>query len=210
MPELGEVKRAREIWPEKTWARRQAYAVKFVWSACNGCGKERWVRVCHPFPLCSPCALKRAWEHSTNKREEKNPNWHGGRYRESTGYISLTMRHGDPTNFFGSMVRPKNRVPEHRLVMAQHLGRCLQSWELVHHKNGIKDDNRIENLELTMRGDHVRSHSRGYKDGYAKGLIDGREAQINELREIIVEQGKLMRLLVWQLRGANELVQTTS
>lgn len=81
-----------------------------------------------------------------------HPRWAGGRM-EKDGYIHVWIPRGDPME---SMIPPSNKtrhVLENRLVMARHLGRPLTQHEQVHHINGRKSDNRIENLQL-VRGRH--------------------------------------------------------
>lgn len=73
---------------------------------------------------------------------ENHPSWKGGRTIDSNGYVWIYQPDHPHT------ISGKQYVFEHRLVMEKHLGRYLKPEEEVHHINGIKSDNRIENLEL--------------------------------------------------------------
>lgn len=70
--------------------------------------------------------------HWSAKNARRRP---GDRYVTNQGYVVVKLKDG-------------RSLGEHRFVMEQHLGRTLEPGENVHHKNGVRDDNRIENLEL--------------------------------------------------------------
>lgn len=85
------------------------------------------------------------------RKGEEAAHWKGGKFQIPQGYIYIYQ----PDHLYTTKRR---YVMEHRLVMEKHLGRYLKPNELVHHKNGIKDDNRLENLELLTKGTHVSKH----------------------------------------------------
>lgn len=93
------------------------------------------------------------------KKGRNSPSWKGGRIK-IRGYIYIWK----PEH---PRVYKNNYILEHRLVMEEKIGRYLEPWEIVHHKNGIKDDNRIENLELLPSGKHNKIVQKVYQENQA-------------------------------------------
>jgi len=80
-------------------------------------------------------------------KPEYNPNWCGSKNGSfnNYGYWRITIN--------------GKRVLEHRYVIEQYLGRSLKFNEKVHHLNGIRNDNRLENLELVSnQSEHIHNY----------------------------------------------------
>jgi hypothetical protein len=115
-------------------------------------------------------------------RGEANPRFKGGRWIDGRGYrmVNLNTLSGRAMELATTMYQGREVGAEHRIVMAVHLDRPLERKEVVHHRNGIKSDNRLENLELMDDATHKREH----------------QSVIKELRALRAENERLKLLLM--------------
>lgn len=121
---------------------------------CSNCGESLTRKRCflkkykHFF-----CSSKCRGEWKKKNLMPSNKEWWNGGTRENNGYIQIFSK-GHPYK------NKSNYVMEHRLVMEEHLGRYLKPEEVVHHINGNKKDNRLENLMLFKnQAEHTKFHA---------------------------------------------------
>ena len=120
-----------------------------------------------------PSSLK--GRHLSKETKEKISKAHKGRFRNKTefgghkkqrqdGYICVYVpNHKNATK--------EGYVMEHILIMEHHIGRYLKDDEVVHHKNKIRNDNRIENLQLMTFKEHAGFHMKERQRLKKKGMM---------------------------------------
>lgn len=146
MRELGEVNRARKAKAGPFCGRSCSNSYRFSGKELS---QERREKMKGRIPWNigkehSPETKAKIAAKAKLRTGEKNPNWKGGRYQNTSGYIEIRVN--------------GRKKLEHVYIVEQSLGRRLNRSEVVHHKNGDKTDNRIENLQVMTISEHMRHH----------------------------------------------------
>lgn len=102
---------------------------------------------------------------SSRQFGESNPNYKDGKKITDQGYVQLLVGKDHP------MAGRGGYVLEHRYVMSQFLDRPLRRCEVIHHLNGNRQDNRIENLELCGKQESTQPVGQRYYD-VIKSIMD--------------------------------------
>ena len=147
------------------------------------CGKKTWIKYHSyhnikrkPNCRCTSCYLKTV----RNSRKDKDGYIlrHIASYTEEEQRILLPM-----ARTLSGNKKNNTWLREHRAVIALKLGRALLPTEIIHHLDGIKDNNSLENLQLLEGDEHCRIHS-------GAGMTAQQVHQLQEIKK---------QLIVWLL-----------
>jgi len=105
---------------------------------------------------CQGCNCRLRGKENRFQRGERNGAWKGGRYLGGSREQPYVYRTVAPDHPLYSMANHQHGIREHRLVVAEHLGRPLAHYEHVHHVDGNTLNNHPENLVLLDGREHVR------------------------------------------------------
>ena len=123
---------------------------------------------------CQPCAARKSGKARKGKacphtaarnrkqKGDKHPSWKGGRYVDPHGYVMINVKSGRPKNGSGW----DNYKKEHVVIMEENIDRLLKKGEVVHHIDGDKLNNLLENLWLTNHKGHRNAHQSLQMIGY--------------------------------------------
>ena len=170
MPQLGNIKRDWELGHKK-------HNRKYMWAACADCGKERWVFLVNvpkrvpAHNYCYACGIKNG-EQPKHYKGERNARWKGGKHKVGLGYYKIYTPDNPRADKGGY-------VYEHILVWEQVHNKPLPKGWVVHHLNGIKDDNRPRNLIALPKLSHYL-------------VLAAKAKRIQELEALLNGQGHLL------------------
>lgn len=136
-----------------------------------------------------------------SKIEWTDPQSWGNEIVLKTGYLIVRCPSYPNVNSNGYVLK-------HRLVMAAHLGRPLTADEHIHHQNGNKQDNRIENLVLLSNSEHRKLHhsqlSEDQRQSHIDRLVAGRKRSAKPRNEVACACGCGTRFSNPDRKGRNK------
>jgi hypothetical protein len=131
-----------------------------IWECLCDCGKIKSIRARHlvsgQIKTCG-CGIGIIRpKPALGLKNEKHPRWKGGIFQSLDGYIMQYVGDG-------------NYKLQHKLIFEKKFGLIPKDC-VIHHKNEIKSDNRLENLELMKRSQHAIHHNLGNKGTHIKKI----------------------------------------